>query len=460
MPKYKGKGRRKFFFTPKSNERKHQAREKLAKKLQERTVLKDKTNTIPNAFQQPTIPLNDMVLQATLTTNWVASADNGTLQVTKMRYEPPNPPIVVFCITVNIDHSWTLMYHGKEVPQGSSINQLIPQQLNSLSDVEKVMQVVDRSKVCQGSEEADFVALCVKRGGSIKNASKQEAAYIDKNDKCTIRHVNCHLLCLASDQNRCRVCQQYRATLRALKSKEQCARSTLSQKTSHDSHTSYSCLNKDEALERMRNMQRAKRTLSKSNQRLRVKLDMQIAKEGIELHEDDIEDMEQIFHEAKDSAKSRSDFQKVFWEQQQRYNFVKDKRQMPWHPLMIRWALNLKYLSSTSYKAVGQFLAHPSERTLRDYTHFMKFDAGTQPSVIHRLKNDMKFDECTPAQRKVGLLVKSKSKVAWCLESHQIGWLGLLILAMSTRSLIGCQHPFKVPRCHQLHQTWLNKCWL
>ena len=33
------------------------------------------------------------------------------------------------------------------------------------------------------------------------------------------------------------------------------------------------------------------------------------------------------------------------------YNGLKDKRQMRWHPYMIRFALNLKYQSSSAYKA-------------------------------------------------------------------------------------------------------------
>lgn len=43
--------------------------------------------------------------------------------------------------------------------------------------------------------------------------------------------------------------------------------------------------------------------------------------------------------------------QRLFWNQQVAYNALKDKRQMRWHPLVIRFALNL---STSSYRAMRQ----------------------------------------------------------------------------------------------------------
>ncbi len=42
---------------------------------------------------------------------------------------------------------------------------------------------------------------------------------------------------------------------------------------------------------------------------------------------------------------------------------------MRWHPMMIKWCLNLKHLSTTAYHALrtSGFIKLPSERTLRDY---------------------------------------------------------------------------------------------
>lgn len=65
-------------------------------------------------------------------------------------------------------------------------------------------------------------------------------------------------------------------------------------------------------------------------------------------------------------------FSRMFREQQLQAASVKDSRQVRWHPVMIRWCLNLKRLSSSAYHATHSagFIKLPSERTLRDYTNY------------------------------------------------------------------------------------------
>ena len=45
---------------------------------------------------------------------------------------------------------------------------------------------------------------------------------------------------------------------------------------------------------------------------------------------------------------------------------------------MIKWALNLKLLSSSAYHALrtSGFIVLPSEGTLRDFTHYFKSESG------------------------------------------------------------------------------------
>lgn len=76
---------------------------------------------------------------------------------------------------------------------------------------------------------------------------------------------------------------------------------------------------------------------------------------------------------------------------------------MRWHPLIVRFALNLKYLSSNAYKAVSGFISLPSECTLRDYTHWTEFTSGSSAAVIERMKKDMDFDKLTPSEKKVAI---------------------------------------------------------
>ncbi len=66
------------------------------------------------------------------------------------------------------------------------------------------------------------------------------------------------------------------------------------------------------------------------------------------------------------------------------YNSLNNKKQMRWHPYMIRFALNLKYLSTSAYKAarLSGVINLPSERTLSDYTHWSSPHSGVQLEFV------------------------------------------------------------------------------
>ena len=130
-----------------------------------------------------------------------------------------------------------------------------------------------------------------------------------------------------------------------------------------------------------------------------------------------------LVNSAGPEAKARSHFLSTFWEQQQHYNQLKDKRQMRWHPLIIRFALNLKYISSNAYRAVGNFLALPSKRTLSDYTNVMSVETGLSCTLIERMKRDMKFESCTASEKLVGIMmdeVKIKSGLVFNKKTDKI----------------------------------------
>lgn len=70
--------------------------------------------------------------------------------------------------------------------------------------------------------------------------------------------------------------------------------------------------------------------------------------------------------------------------------------------LIFRFTLNLRYLSSSDYKAVGQFLKLPLESLLRDYTHVLNFETWCR---YQWLKEDINRENCTPTQKKISLLI-------------------------------------------------------
>ena len=61
-------------------------------------------------------------------------------------------------------------------------------------------------------------------------------------------------------------------------------------------------------------------------------------------------------------------FEYIFWQQQKEAASQKQRCQIRWHPMIICWCLQLKFMSSSGYDAFRSsgIVILPSERTLRD----------------------------------------------------------------------------------------------
>lgn len=99
--------------------------------------------------------------------------------------------------------------------------------------------------------------------------------------------------------------------------------------------------------------------------------------------------------EALQKALPDDSFKKLFWDQQVKALSCKDPRQRRWHPLIIKWCLNLHMLSSAAYHNLrtSGMLVLPSERTLRNYSNVVKAEEGFNPIVMKQL-----FDEARMGQ--------------------------------------------------------------
>ena len=85
-------------------------------------------------------------------------------------------------------------------------------------------------------------------------------------------------------------------------------------------------------------------------------------------------------------------FQRVFWEQQKEA-MTKKKTSMRWHPLMIKWCLYLRHLSSKAYEALRDTgCVHlPSQQTLRDYSNCVKAGPGFSLEVDKQIMTAAKL---------------------------------------------------------------------
>ena len=204
----------------------------------------------------------------------------------------------------------------------------------------------------------------------------------------------------------CKSCAHLRNSLRKAafrqKSSEVSSSSSINssnQRTSVGSHTSYHHLTSEEKDTRMRNMHHSLTMAKQRVKGLQSKMDHLIDNQGIHLVEHDASDTASLMKElnpiVQESVQPHTP-QRLFWDQQIAYNALKDKRQMRWHPLVIRFALNLKYLSTSSYRAMRQsgIIHLPSERTLSDYTHWTKPHSGISLDVIEEFVRMMEDVPC------------------------------------------------------------------
>ncbi|XP_077869908.1 uncharacterized protein LOC144362652 [Saccoglossus kowalevskii] len=99
-------------------------------------------------------------------------------------------------------------------------------------------------------------------------------------------------------------------------------------------------------------------------------------------------------------------FQHLFWEEQLRHARCSDSRQMRWHPTIIRWCLFLKFKSSSAYEALRSsgFVKLPSQRTLTDYSNYIKPKPEISQPVLKELISEIECLGSSESNKYVVLL--------------------------------------------------------
>ena len=110
-------------------------------------------------------------------------------------------------------------------------------------------------------------------------------------------------------------------------------------------------------------------------------------------------DFQELFSQCNE--KEVPSFMKLFWEEQQKYISSSSPTSIRYHPMIIKFCLNLAAKSSSAYKdlwydstTVTGILVLPSLRTLRDYKNYIRPTRGFNPEVINELaKKTVSFSE-------------------------------------------------------------------
>ena len=78
----------------------------------------------------------------------------------------------------------------------------------------------------------------------------------------------------------------------------------------------------------------------------------------------------------------------------------KDKRGIRWHPLFLRWCLNLSRISPKAYEVIRESgISLPTKRTLNDYTHWVSAKPGFQNEIDEFLMAEARVNELKDWQR-------------------------------------------------------------
>ena len=291
-------------------------------------------------------------------------------------------------VTVSVvqdpDSNWNMYDCEKKVPDTCAVLSTFQNSPVTEDKLLELINVIDNAVLCPGNPDEKFTTAVQDKGGSLRGlrGTGEVVAFIDnsvvtdynrKEYQCTMRRADCEILRERSSQYplRCKYCQSFRSTLRSLVSRQSIDSGSH---TSASSHTRYCDLTPAAKDERMKNLRRALKNSNQKVKRFQAKVDKLIANQAVLLQDRDAADVSQIITEMSPIVKEKFPLvspQRIFWDQRRRFNSLKDKRQMRWHPLVLRFALKLKYLSDTAYRAIRQsgVVNLPSERTLSDYTH-------------------------------------------------------------------------------------------
>ena len=445
-------GRRKFRLgrAHKLYEKKRQATKKnpVGRPPKHRRISPSLSSEFSNSDAE-VITLEKVKKELILPPHWVLSTQaegerTCSIQVCKIVTSSSQQPIITHTLTVNTDLSWTAFVHGHNVSNGTTqVLANIPDTLD-LRTSNALLTCLDICTVCPGHPDAHFIEMLSSMKGKILSRHGDETvALLDSyapvmlNGKMypqTVRKTSCEILV---NTTKCTHCVQYRSSLRKSFHSWQTRNSTSpSRRTSTTSCVNFVLLNTPEKLQRYKNLKR--RSLA-TERKLNDTLEKLTHKHGISLDEHMQDDLQNIMEEMAEEVQktnAKESFRRIFWEQQLQALHINDRRQVRWHPALIKWCLHLKFKSSSAYDALRStgVLTLPSERTLRDYTHWMKGQAGFDRSVNRELIKEANVRE---EKDKYVVLVLDEMKIREDLvfDKHSCRLIGFVNLGDVNDSL-------------------------
>ena len=367
----------------------------------------------PGTVESPSIQFLTQSLKSRLLPGWVDLSDDKLI-LTKFIHHPNGNVQPLISFVVRNDFSWSVFVLNKEIDKIShSLLCNFPLLLKNIYDVDQVYCCLSHCHVCIGNADSKFCCFMQSKKGVLCDKDSTIIAYLDNHIVSgvnkeiiytTVRHQKCALL--VKGGLRCNVCMKYRHQLRALHSRYLKQHGSPSERTKMSSNVNFRYLSTPEKKIRFAN---TRTELFKTKLQL-SKLQEMIKSEGINLDEGLHSDLAFIMSENNYKVMNEfmpGSFQRLFWEEQLKCSKLSSIKNMRWHPMVIRWCLYLKHLSSGTYEALRStgVLTLPSQRTLRDYSHHIPSKVGFDASVDDLLLSEAKMEELDDFQKYVVILM-------------------------------------------------------
>ena len=327
---------------------------------------------------------------------------------------------------------------------------------NSLS---QLLNMVDHLNVCPGHPGEKFVGFLRRKKGVLRSRNGDVTASLNNHAPVllngvsyteTVRTTSCELLVHGI---KCCSCLNFRPTLRSSYNRSLSRQSgTIADIRSH---VNIRYMLTPEKAMRMKKMKKRTENAELEVTKLRKKIQKITCECGESLDNDLQQDLLSIMAENTQCVKTafpEGSFRRLFWEQQLDAAKVTDARQVRWHPLLIQWCLNLKLMSSATYHATrtAGFIRLPSERTLRDYTHYFKSRPGFQREVNEQLQKETSPNNLSEQRKYCGILLdEMKIKENLVYDKFTGGVIGFINLGNINDELLSFEQEFLSDQDHR-----------
>ena len=166
-------------------------------------------------------------------------------------------------------------------------------------------------------------------------------------------------------------------------------------------------------------------------------------------------DLKYIMNEQNETIQQQykeGTFHCLFWDQQLEV-MSKYPTQRRWHPMLIRWCLHLRMISSAAYDALRDILTLPCGRTLQDYTHYIKAGVGIQATVTDQLMKEAQIELLEEWQKYVAVFDEMKIKEGIVYDKYECRIIGFVDLGVVNNTLLSFERDASIHGTRNFYQA-------